>query len=111
MSRSSSHSKLAIWNQRFDRFNNSQQTVEQFCDGVGCSVATFYYWKHKLQAESPSEPAQSQETPSAFVPVVIRSHSAAPVIIRLVDGTRVTVPVDALTALDVILQHAQRATQ
>jgi hypothetical protein len=109
--RSSTHSKLAIWSQRFDRFNNNQQTVEQFCDSVGCSVATFYYWKHKLEADSRREPAEPQHKPSAFVPVVIRSGSATPVIIRLSDGTRVAVPVDALAALDVVLNHTQRAAR
>ncbi len=111
MSRSSSHSKQAIWKQRFKEFSNSQHTVEQFCDGVGCSVATFYYWKHKLEADSPKESSEPPAKPSAFVPVVIRSGSTTPVIIRLIDGTRVTVPVEALAALDVVLNHVQRATQ
>lgn len=48
MSQSTSESKLQLWRQRFEQFNQSQLTVEQFCNSIDCSAATFYYWKQKL---------------------------------------------------------------
>ena len=111
LSCTNSQAKLALWKQRFARFNRREQTVEAFCSEAGCSAATFYYWKHRLEAELRSETAETRTKPSAFVPVMVRGGSVSPVTVRLADGTRVSVPVDALAALEVVLQHAQRAAR
>jgi hypothetical protein len=37
--------KLQQWKERFDRFQSSGLTVEQFCSNEHVSPNTFYYWK------------------------------------------------------------------
>ncbi len=127
MSQSTSESKLQLWRQRFEQFNQSQLTVEQFCNSIDCSAATFYYWKQKLgrvgqantlkaQYESAGQAKlrSAQDNPSAFVSVQLRGSTSnavgagRPVVLRLKDGTEVAVPTDALPALDLILRHVQR---
>ncbi len=160
-----------LWSKRFNQFNAGSLTVQQFCVTVDCSVATFYYWKNKLermsladssksirhgeawsagstpgdssarlvgasvsakpiqhlsshqQASSHQQPssrvramrgessAEDAGRVSAFVPVVVQGAGevgAKRICVRLDDGTKVTVPVDALEALQVVLQHASR---
>lgn len=168
MAATSNPKSLQLWSERFDQFNAGRLTVQQFCLTVHCSVATFYYWKNKVEhmrrsASSKSnrrdEFGSADSTPSndsakliegsgreraiqhdrsrrhaspirhhrsnmramrressakdlsresAFVPVMVRGAgevSAKEICVRLQDGTRVTVPADALEALEVVLQH------
>ena len=65
MSRATSPSKLQFWKERFDQFNDSQQTVQQFCKSAGCSEHTFYYWKRKLTLRTSSTPSESESPKSA----------------------------------------------
>ena len=161
----SSPNLLQLWSKRFDQFNAGSLTVQQFCVTVDCSVATFYYWKNKLERMSLADSSESirhgealsaESTPgdssarlvgasvsgkpiqhlsshqqassrvgamrgessaedagrvSAFVPVVVQraeKFGGKRICVRLDDGTKVTVPVDALEALQVVLQHASR---
>jgi len=118
MPRAADGSKLQFWKDRLDQFSSSQRTIQQFCESVGCSVATFYYWKRKVAENaslisttaSRTKPSRTRhpERPSAFVPVVVRTGSSLPISVRLTDGTRVVVPADALAALDRVLEHAHR---
>ncbi len=125
MSQSTSESKLQLWRQRFEQFNQSQLTVEQFCNSIDCSAATFYYWKQKLgragqantlkaQYESAGQAKlrkRSRQSVSFCFGSASRQHEqrgwlGRPVVLRLKDGTEVAVPTDAL--LDLILRHVQR---
>lgn len=49
MSGANCSSKLQLWLHRFDQFNSGHVTVKQFCESVGCSTPTFYYWKRKAE--------------------------------------------------------------
>jgi hypothetical protein len=100
--------KFQLWQERFQQFRQSQQTIQGFCQAMGCAPATFYYWKHKLvsleQANASSKPVAA----SSFVPVVLRDTNAAnpqSIVVRVKKGMRITLPVDALAALELILQH------
>lgn len=118
MPRAASGIKRQFWKDRLDQFSSSQRTIQQFCESVGCSVATFYYWKRKLSgnassiSRTPSRTTASLARPagraSAFVPVVVRTGSSPSICVRLADGTRVVVPADALAALERVLEHAHR---
>jgi transposase-like protein len=109
MPRTTSQKKLQLWTARFEQFQLCHQNVQQFCESLGCTPATFRYWKRKLETASGS--TRSQAEASAFVPVVLRGSSSSPVIVRVKDGTRIAVPVDALSTLEIILQHAQRVAR
>jgi hypothetical protein len=112
MPRTSSPTKLQLWRDRFEQFNQSQQTVQQFCQSLGCTPATFHYWQRKLEpvheTTGHSEVASGLVKSSAFVPVVLRGGSSSPIVVRVKDGTRVSVPADALAALEIVLRHARQ---
>ncbi len=44
-------SSLDLWKTRFDQLRQSQKTVTEFCQFIGCSSATFYRWKQKVERE------------------------------------------------------------
>jgi hypothetical protein len=104
MPRSIDRAKWVLWQQRLDRFNDSELTVADFCRRVGCSVPTFYAWKRKLQATKPirCEPVAS------FLPVQVAGSLAIEV--RLRGGTVLELPADAVDALNLILR-ADRESQ
>ena len=106
MSRHTSQAKLQLWKDRFEQFRQSGQTIQQFCRTLGCGRSSFHYWQRKLEPNRHSKSSTSLVVSSAFLPVVVRGSSAKFVVLRACDGTRVSVPVDALAALDTVLQHA-----
>jgi transposase-like protein len=106
MSRHTSQAKLQLWKDRFEQFRQSGQTIQQFCRALGCGRSSFHYWQRKLEPNRHSKPSTDLVVSSAFLPVVVRGSSAKFVVLRACDGTRVSVPVDALAALDTVLQHA-----
>ncbi len=109
MSRRSDPSLLREWTERLEYFQRSQQTVGQFCNSVGCSVATFYYWKKKLTpGTSPKAASRPPITESAFLPLLARGTDTQSIRIRAGGGIRIALPSDALAALKVILRHTQR---
>lgn len=119
--------KAELWQARLDQFSKCRLSVQKFCKKVGCSEATFYYWKQKLHA-NPGElqPAKSnlhvvpdnvQSTATVmasadpiskqdFIPIAITDRSDK-IIITLPNGTRITVPARATEALAIVLAHAQ----
>jgi hypothetical protein len=111
MARTTSQVKLQLWRERFEQFRQGHQTVGQFCQCLGCTTTTFHYWQRKLGPTGRLQTRRNVAKSSAFVPVVLRGGNARPVVIRVNDGTRVSVPVDALSALDAVLQHAQRVAR
>ena len=48
MSREPNRAKAQRWSDRLDRFENSSQTIAQFCVVEGVSQSAFYQWKKKL---------------------------------------------------------------
>lgn len=60
MGRMSSAERIAIWQERLDRYVLSNQTVTDFCKTEGVSVPSFYQWKRRLR--TPDSAAAKQKT-------------------------------------------------
>ena len=54
------------WQQRLERFDQSELTIAQFCQLEGYSTASFYQWRRKLR-QSP------RLKDGAFIPVLVGS--------------------------------------
>jgi hypothetical protein len=106
MARSSSLAKRLLWESRLAQFCDSQFTVAEFCNRIGCSLKTFYYWKRKIEAATDSRgPAKSESR--SFLPVVLSRPVSSSVSIRLPSGVVVRVPCEAVEAIKLVLEHAQ----
>ena len=106
MSRGSNPMKVEQWSDRLDRFENSGQTVTQFCLAEGVSQPSFYQWKKKLgvgnrvrggktkrsgKSNRSGRPNRGSKNESAFKPVQL---TPTPVLqqstmIRLADGVEI----------------------
>lgn len=110
MARAASLQSRNLWQARLAQFTKSQQTVHEFCWSVGCSVATFYYWKRKLAAEvPPKEPPRSID--SGFIPVTLRGPSSGRLRFQLPGGTRLSVLATDTAAIAMILDHDRRGSR
>ena len=68
-----------LWQQRLGRFRHSGLTVAAFCDREGISLASFYAWRRRLQADTATEPR--------LVPVrLVTPPPSAPVELLLPSG-------------------------
>ena len=54
--------KTQLWTKRFREFEASSLTVDQYCQSVGCSCATFYLWRRKLAGASLANSTRSVPT-------------------------------------------------
>jgi len=92
-----------LWGVRVRRFDDSGQTVAEFCQWEGVSIAAFYVWRKKLRDDAAPKrrttvPAKSGDTHRRpmFVPIVSSSRpvaaTGAVVVMTLSDGTRVELP-------------------
>lgn len=97
----SNDSKRQLWERRFRQFENSLLSVTDFCDSVGCSTASFYQWKRRLEVNDHSaDPVSSRK--AAFLQV--QSQPAAAIEIKLHSGIVISVPVEAISTLPQILE-------
>ena len=92
-----------LWRARVRRFESLDQTVAEFCQWEGVSIAAFYVWRKKLrEVAAPKHrtplTAKSGDTHRRplFVPIVSSSRpveaTGAVVVMTLSDGTRVELP-------------------
>ena len=90
MGRKQSSAVRELWWSRLRRFDSLDQTVAEFCQWEGLSIAAFYLWRKKLQSPAPAN------LRPLFVPVISAAESiresAALVVMILRDGTRVELP-------------------
>ena len=118
MARSSCPAKVRLWQARFKQHRDSQLTIAQFCNFIGCSVATFYYWRQRLDSFSSnqvapsiapqSKKAQSTPSQSSFLPVVVAGRTVERVSVTLSNGTLIRIPCAAIEAIHAVLNYAQR---
>jgi hypothetical protein len=126
MSRGFDGEKLKRWRERFRRYAESTQTVENFCRSEGVSVPAFYQWRKKL-ALSPRK-RQSEKRP-AFRPLMVtpsvqvmpdppaaspRGYPApgpAAFLVRLPSGATLEVPRENLETVRVVVAELLRAGQ
>lgn len=83
------------WQQRLERFDQSELTIAQFCQLEGYSTASFYQWRRKLR-DSP------RLKDPAFIPVNVDSrltdqHAGRMNQIDLPGGAVIKFPSDATT--------------
>ncbi|MFN7844514.1 MAG: IS66 family insertion sequence element accessory protein TnpA [Pirellula sp.] len=98
---SSNDPKRELWERRFRQFENSPLSVTDFCDSVGCSTASYYQWKRRLEANHHSaDPVSSPK--AAFLQV--QSQPDAAIEIKLHSGIMISVPVQAISTLPQILE-------
>lgn len=60
------------WAERIDRFEQTGQTVAQFCAAEGVSAACFYQWRRKLRSAAPAA-----QPLAGFLPVKLQSNPQA----------------------------------
>jgi transposase-like protein len=73
MSNQSRVSVRQAWVERVDRFQQSNQTVAEFCHAEGISQASLYQWRRKLSLAN----ATATQPLPAFVPVKLRASEAS----------------------------------
>ena len=75
------------WAERLQRFSLAGQSVVAFCRQEGISAQAFYYWKHKLQPQTPTP-----DDPPRLLPVGLLGGAAVELalpnglVLRLVPG-------------------------
>lgn len=112
--------RLELWRKRFREFSSESFTVDQFCNQVGVTAASFYYWRKKLadfdegrpsslrsesgrpnSASCKSRPSEDSAAVAArsegFVPVRIARavEVSGDVVVRLPSGAQVLIPASA----------------
>jgi len=128
MVRTADVGKQMAWGQRFQRFDQWTGTVAQFCAKERVSVASFYHWRRKLarngaqksHVDLPFAPTagsrsdargqrgrersakNSPRTDAGFVPVQV--VGSAVVEVFLVEGSRLSIPIDATIALTAVVR-------
>ena len=123
--RGSLEARMGLWRKRFQDFSSGAGTVEQFCNRLGVTPATFYYWRKKLvdagelQA-APSRSASDKRLPASgrdrqeplaaalptgFMQVRVARSAVADgeVVIRLPSGAQVQIPVSASQAIAAVI--------
>lgn len=105
MGRVADGAKAALWRRRWGRFRRSGQTVAEFCAGEGLSVASFYYWRHRLEDEATQ--GQEDRAASAFQAVRLTA-GPAPLSIHLADGVRIELPGENLAAIRLVVRELVR---
>ncbi len=127
MSRPSDPKKLAVWRERFERLSRSGLTVARFCARERVSVASFYYWRRKLQQAArrgrmPARPGVFRQVavvpaPPAMVSPASAVASAASagdpgaptVSILLPCGTRIELDAEHVDAVRAVVGEVARA--
>lgn len=124
-----SPAKRAEWRRRLRRFVPAVETVAEFCDREGVSVASFYHWRRVLKGRTagarnaiPGGGAKSREPVSrlSFVPVEITpvattvafpasplagpdASSTSRIEVLLPNGVRLLVPCDVPAAIRTVV--------
>ena len=103
MSRSTDSRKLALWQERFERFSRGELAVGPFCAREHVSVASFYYWREKVgKAGGPSRDRPHANRSGVFQPVTVVPVAAA-VRIELPCGTRIEVGAEDLDVVRAVV--------
>lgn len=102
MSRSTDAGKLALWRERLERFSRGDLSVGSFCAREQVSVASFYYWREKLEASSQAGPHEPTDPQNLFRPVTV--IPAAAIRIELPGGVRIEVGAEHLEVVRAVVQ-------
>ena len=94
--------KVREWQRRMTRFQETRQSVAEFCRREGVSTPTFYQWRKRL-AQRPGP----VEEGAGFRPV--RLVNPAGVAVQLPGGTQLQVPTSDRRALRLVIDTVARA--
>ena len=116
MRHSSDAQKLGVWQVRFHRFSNSGLPVERFCAQERVSVASFYYWRKKLEPRSEACAAgrrrQVLDRPESARAGVFQPVAVVPAMsgvwIHLPGGTRIEVRAEHPEAVRAVIAEVVR---
>ena len=109
MSNDSVAVKLQLWAERMRRFEQSNQTIADFCRTERVSQSSFYLWKGRVAEACLAKTPQTQDdgmvkgSPS-FQSVVVTSHGTAGVTIRLPGGVAIELGQDVALIEQVVHQ-------
>ncbi len=120
MARRRDSEKHAEWRKRLGRFSRCGLTVARFCSGERVSVASFYYWRRKLQLAA-GRGRMSARTgvfrqvavvpaPPAMVSAASAGDPGAPTVsIQLPCGTRIELDAEHVDAVRAVVGEVVRA--
>jgi hypothetical protein len=103
--------QLQVWTDRLREFRCSEQTVREFCERLGISQATYYYWKRRLRCPS-TKPVRAKQrdgktrrsvTPMrSFLPVIVKPLEPAHqcLSIELPKGVVIRVPMEVASSVN-----------
>ncbi len=99
----SNAAKIREWSTRFERFRRSAKPVSRFCRDEQVSLQAFYYWRERVQANSP-------ENQSTIGPVQtsVDSNSASGHIVIRVGAISIECHAESSSAIDAVLSWASR---
>jgi hypothetical protein len=106
MSGNTERVKVREWRQRFERYQASGTTVENFCRRERVSVAMFYYWRREVGSIR-LKPASVADRCGDFAPV--RLVGSANVTVELPGGTRLEIPMADSDAFERALRSVVQA--
>jgi len=120
MARRSDSEKHAEWRKRLGRFSRCGLTVARFCSGERVSVASFYYWRRKLQQAArrgrmPARPGVFRQVavvpaPPAMVSAASAGDPGAPTVsIQLPCGTRIELGAEHVDVVRAVVGEVARA--
>ena len=114
-------SQLDLWRSRLQEFERRDCTVAVYCEELGVSTPTFYYWRTKLtdiarrgiskthrrnKSVATNGPRSKRTGQSSFLPVMLSAQSNVEnVSIELASGSRIQVPANAQLALASVLDR------
>lgn len=112
MPRGSNPIKVQQWTERLERFDQSGQTVAQFCQREGVSQPSFYQWKKKLARQTSSASSHSM-TPrsSAFQSVEVTVPSLSATTVRLANGIEIELGGDLRIVQAVVQQLLEASSE
>lgn len=123
MARSTDSGKLALWQERFERFSRGRMAVGPFCARERVSVASFYYWREKVgkvggarddggkkigKAVCVLQDRPRPDRRSVFQPVTVVPAASA-VRIELPGGTRIEVGAEDLEVVRAVVHAVARS--
>jgi hypothetical protein len=111
MPHSSDPQKLGVWQVRFRRFSSSGLSVERFCAQERVSVASFYYWRKKLEPRSEARAerrrrqvlARPGSAPAGVFQPVTVVPAMSGIWIHLPGGTRIEVRAEHSEAVRAVI--------
>ena len=104
MERGARAAKVERWTERLERYENSEQTVAEFCQEEGVAVSSFYRWKNQFANElggsyaKPTTRQPSESAPASFQAVEFLPAAASVTTIRFPNGIEIEMGSDLRVA-------------